>query len=170
MMEPTTATEFASTQRKDIRTKKEFWLQHFQQFQGSDLTKAAYARKNDLIPSQFIYWCHKFEKESQSVQSSSEESSDFVAVRMGRNTLPLKGEILCTLDFGNHKQLLIHTELALHSKSTIPAEVFLAGIIALGCKLVFLRWHKYLLELSKYPDEYSELVFYIILLICELMA
>ncbi len=46
----------AQSQRRD------FWLEHFQQWQQSGLRKSEYCRQHNLSAGNFYNWCHIFSK------------------------------------------------------------------------------------------------------------
>ncbi|MDJ1501202.1 IS66 family insertion sequence element accessory protein TnpA [Xanthocytophaga agilis] len=43
----------------------------YQRFKQSNLTRAAYCRQEGITAAQFIYWCKRFEQESNPTESSS---------------------------------------------------------------------------------------------------
>ena len=89
-----------------------FWKTHYEQFKLSQLSKAEYARKHDLIKHQFIYWAHKFEA---ALKKSSAVKSDFIpiTIKQSGSMLDKTMPALCTVQLGNGKQLLLHSEAAL---------------------------------------------------------
>lgn len=95
-----------------IVENKAFWETHVEQFKQSNLSKAEYARRHQLVKHRFIYWAHKFELADTATQVVG---ADFIPVKIKSDALMRdKGmPILCTLQLGNGKQLLIHQEAAL---------------------------------------------------------
>lgn len=95
-----------------IKTKS-FWKTHFEQFKLSQLSQTEYARKHDLVRHQFVYQVRKFE--TATIKEEFTIKSDFIPITiappglMSDKTLP----ILCTLQLGDNKKLLLHSEAAL---------------------------------------------------------
>lgn len=92
---------------------KAFWKMHYQQFLLSNLSKTAYAQRHQLVKHRVGYWFRKFE----AVAKASLNSQDgFIPVTIKKPTLPVSDKnvlVLCTLQLGDNKQLLVHSELAL---------------------------------------------------------
>jgi hypothetical protein len=90
-----------------------FWQTHFEQFKLSQLSKTEYARKHNLVRHQFVYQVRKFETDTN--KETSAIKPDFIPITIKPpilipdKTLP----ILCTLQLGDNKKLLLHNEVAL---------------------------------------------------------
>lgn len=89
-----------------------FWKTHYQQYKLSQLSKAEYARKYDLVKNQFIYQVRKFE--TSTIKKEPAMKSDFIPIVITSPSLPDKiPQILGTLQLGENKKLFLHTETAL---------------------------------------------------------
>jgi hypothetical protein len=91
---------------------KDYWYQHFQNYQRSNLSKSAYVREHKISKNRFMYWSRKFELASPS--SNQDVSDGFVAVKMKSESSKKLNPILCTMQLGDH-QILIHDITALSS-------------------------------------------------------
>jgi hypothetical protein len=96
--------------------KSSYWYKHFQKFQQSGLSKTAYSNQYQLVKPQFMYWSKKFEVAL--AKENKKSNSDFVAVQIKQEEIePI--DVLCTLEFGSHRRLLIHSVSALKSILTL---------------------------------------------------
>ena len=87
-----------------------FWMDHFNRFKATKLSKSKYARQHHLVLHRFAYWCKKLEKISQPIQP---QVQGFVAVKLKPEQILPYPDILCTLTLGKGRQLLVHHESAL---------------------------------------------------------
>lgn len=95
-----------------VTETESFWKKHYERFQLSKLSKAAYARKYGLIRHRFIYWSQKFEK---ALKKPFSVKSDFIPIKIESSDVMIDKTMpaLCTVNLGNGKQLLLHSEAAL---------------------------------------------------------
>ena len=101
-----------STNTTTAIENKAFWKMHYQQFLLSHLSKTAYAQRYQLVKHRVGYWFRKFEAVAKASRHSPE---GFIPVTI-KPTLPVPDKnvpVLCTLQLGDNKQLLVHSELAL---------------------------------------------------------
>ena len=99
--------------------KKEFWQQHIDAFNKTNLSNIAYANKQGLAYSQFLYWRQKLSVEPKGVKTPvpSKVQAPFASVTVKppkatvTSTTPCKP--LGVLEFPNGTKLLIHDILLL---------------------------------------------------------
>lgn len=92
-------------------TKKDnhFWQHHFQQYQTTGLSKAAYAKQHQLAQHRFAYWCRKFENLRQ---PSAKPTPGFVPVTLKSDHDTTDLTLLGKLRLGTQVELLIYHETA----------------------------------------------------------
>lgn len=88
------------------------WYDHFLNFKKSGLSKAAYAKQNNIIKHRFIYWCRKFEVREPKKSVKSSAKNNFVALKV-KSTVAFPVEILCTLEIDSRSKILVHDLSAL---------------------------------------------------------
>lgn len=97
---------------------RNFWAKHFQEFQLSGLSRSEYARRNNLVSSQFSYWYYKLKKELNQAGRNSSDQSNFIAVKIIPDKItPAEStsDVLCTLELDGNKRLYLHTAAAIEN-------------------------------------------------------
>ena len=97
---------------------RNFWVKHFQEFQISGLSRSEYARRNNLVSSQFSYWYYKLKKEPNQIEGGSPDQSSFVAIKIVPDrAIPADStpDVLCTLELDGNKRLYLHTAAAIEN-------------------------------------------------------
>jgi len=79
-----------------------FWQSHIDHYQKTPLSRKAYCREERLDYNRFQYWFHKLKVKPATRFPKA------IPIRVKDNTSPKSGKILCTLDCGKGKRLLIH--------------------------------------------------------------
>lgn len=100
------------TNQLSVMEMKSFWENHYEQYKKSQLSKANYAKKHDLIKHRLIYWFRKIEKSSNNTPSAEPE---FIPITINEELSSQVNStaILCTLELPAGKRLLVHNEAAL---------------------------------------------------------
>lgn len=91
---------------------KDYWYEHFQNYQKSGLNKSAYVREHKVSRNRFMYWSRKFELTPCTPNQYTRDG--FVAVKMKSEPSGRLNPVLCSLWLGDY-QLLIHDIAALAS-------------------------------------------------------
>jgi len=78
-----------------------FWQSHIDQYQQAKLSRKAYCRKHKLNYNRFQYWFHK-------LSSQRTRHSKAIPIQLKQNAQQSTQRVLCTLDCGPGKRLLIH--------------------------------------------------------------
>lgn len=86
----------------------EQWQEHIEAYQKTHLSKRAYAESNDLVYSQFLYWCRKHCETSLSNNGPTFDSPNpFISVT-AQSTNPQPSSGLGTVEFPGGIRLVIH--------------------------------------------------------------
>lgn len=79
-----------------------FWQSQMDQYQKTELNRKAYCQKHNLNYNRFQYWFYKL------VGRQTPGSPKAIPVKLKNNTDQETPRILCTLECGQGKRLLIH--------------------------------------------------------------
>lgn len=85
----------------------DFWRKHYLASQDSYVSKKKYCKEHSLIYPRFIYWSRKFAAEATTTLTPN---PSFIKVNVESSS---SNSVLCTLELGGSKRLLVHDVTAL---------------------------------------------------------
>ncbi len=70
-----------------IKRGRQFWLTQYNQWQGSNLSRAAFCRRSSLNVTSFYYWCKKFTA-SEIEPPKQKRPPTFIPLSLARESSP----------------------------------------------------------------------------------
>jgi len=91
---------------------RDFYQNHFDRYRSLSMSKTRYAKEHNLVLHRFIYWSIKFQRELEG-RANPQGNHAFIPVKLTKKPPTNAVQILCTLELGDRKRLLIHDLSAL---------------------------------------------------------